>query len=212
MHVDACIGGYQAPFVEKLTGKPFPKWRISQVPGICSMSADIHKHAYSAKPCSTIFFKNKELQEYHWYHPADWPSGPYDTEAMLGSFTAGSVASAWAVMKFLGEEGYLELAQKTLDARKRYIEGINKIEGLKTWESDLCVLVFEAVDLDAMAVISGFFERKIPVLPIYQPMLIQFALDPVPAEVVDNFLKNLAEIVDGVRAGTITAEYLAKLF
>lgn len=176
------------------------------------MSADLHKHAYSAKPCSTIFFKNKELQEYHWFHPADWPSGPYDTEAMLGSTTAGSVASAWAVMKLLGEEGYLELAQKMLDARKRYIDGINNIKGLKTWDSDLCVLVFETGELDAVSVISGFFERGIPVLPIYQPMLIQLALDPVPAEVVDNFLRNLSEIVDGVRAGKITADFLAKLF
>jgi sphinganine-1-phosphate aldolase len=211
MHVDACIGGYQAPFVEKLTGNPFPKWRIGQVPGVSSMSADIHKHAYSAKPCSSIFFKNKDLQEFHWFHPSDWPSGPYDTEAMLGSFTAGSVASAWAVMKFLGEDGYLELAQKTLVARKRYVEGINSIKGLKAWDTDLSVLVFETGDIDAVSVISGFFERGIPILPIYQPMLIQLALDPVPVEVVDNFLKHLGEVVDGVKKGEITAEFLASV-
>ncbi len=211
MHVDACLGGYQAPFVEKLTGKPFPKWRIGQIPSISSMSADVHKHAYSAKPCSTIFFKNKELQEFHWIHPSDWPSGPYDTEAMLGSTSGGSVASAWAVMKLLGEEGYLELGQKSLDARKRYTEGINSIEGLKVWDNDLSVLVFETGDLDAVSVISGFFQRGMPVLPVYQPMLIQLTVDPVPLEVVDNFLKNLREVVEGVKKGEITGEFLATL-
>lgn len=211
MHVDACLGGYQSPFVEKATGEPFPMWRISEIPGVFSMSADIHKHAYSAKPCSSIFFKTKELQEYHWIHPADWPSGPYDTEAMLGSTTAGSIASAWAVMKLLGEEGYLELAKKTLAARERYIEGINSIPDLKTWDTDLSVMVVDTGEVDTVAIMSGLFERGLPVLPIYQPILFQFTLDPVPLEVVDNFIKNLAEVTEGVKAGKINSDFLLSM-
>jgi glutamate/tyrosine decarboxylase-like PLP-dependent enzyme len=206
MHVDACIGGYQAPFVEKL-GEKFPIWNID-TPGVHSLSADLHKHAYAAKPCSTIFFRNKELQEYHWFHPDDWPDGPYSTDAMLGSFPAGSIASAWAVMKFLGEDGYLELAKRTIDARARYIEGINSIEGLRCWDTDLSVIVFETGDLDMLSIMAGLFERSTYVLPVYSPMLIKVISDPVSDEVVDNFLKNLREVVEGVRAGEITPEYL----
>jgi glutamate/tyrosine decarboxylase-like PLP-dependent enzyme len=210
MHVDACIGGYQACFMERL-GCTFPAWRVGRVPGVSSMSADLHKHAYAAKPCSTIFFRDKELQAYHWYHPADWPSGPYQTEALMGSFPAGSVASAWAVMKFLGAKGYLELAQKTLAARARYMEGINSIDDMRCWDTDLSVLVLETGNLDTLAVMAGLFERQSFVFPIYQPMLIQFAMDPVPDEVVDVFLQNLREVAEGVRAGTITSEPLMKL-
>ena len=207
MHVDACIGGYQATFIEKL-GVEFPNWRIGRIPGVCSMSADLHKHAYAAKPCSTIFFRDKELQNYHWFHPADWPSGPYSTEALMGSFPAGSVASAWAVMKFLGEEGYVELARKTLEARSRYVEGINSVDGMRCWDTDLSVLVFETGDLDTLAIMSGLFERQAFVFPIYQPMLIQLAVDPVSSEVVDTFVRDLREVAQGVRAGEITSEPL----
>ena len=207
VHVDACIGGYQAAFVEKL-GTKFPKWRIGTMPGVCSMSADLHKHAYAAKPCSTIFFRDKKLQEYHWFHPADWPCGPYSTEALMGSFPAASVASAWTVMNFLGEGGYTELAQATLDARSRYVEGINAIEGLRCWDTDLSVLVFETGDLDTLAIMSGLFERQAFVFPIYQPMLIQLAVDPVSSEVIDCFLNDLREVAHGVREGKITSEPL----
>ena len=210
MHVDACIGGYQAAFIEKL-GVTFPKWRIGQIPGVCSMSADLHKHAYAAKPCSTIFFKDKELQKHHWYHPADWPSGPYSTEALMGSFPASSVASAWAVMNFLGEAGYMDLAQKTLDARTRYVEGINSVDGMRCWDTDLSVLVFETGDLDTLAVMAGLFERQSFVFPIFQPMMIQLAVDPVPPEVIDGFVENLREVAQGVREGTITSDPLMEL-
>ena len=210
MHSDACIGGYQATFIEKL-GVEFPKWRVGHVPGICSMSADLHKHAYAAKPCSTIFFRDKELQSYHWFHPADWPSGPYSTEALMGSFPAASVASAWAVMNCLGEDGYLELAKATIEARQRYVEGINSVEGMRCWDTDLSVLVFETGELDTLAVMAGLFERQAFVFPIYQPMLIQLAVDPVPDEVIDTFVRDLREVVAGVHAGEITSEPLMEL-
>jgi len=209
MHVDACIGGYQAAFLEKL-GVKFPNWRIGRIPGVCSMSADLHKHAYAAKPLSTIFFVDKDHQQYHWYHPADWPSGPYSTEALMGSFPASSVASAWAVMNYLGEEGYLELAKATLEARSRYVAGINSVDGMRCWNTDLSVLVFETGDLDTLAVMSGLFERQSFVFPIFQPMMIQLAVDPVPPEVIDTFVNNLREVAQGVRAGTITSEPLMK--
>jgi len=207
MHVDACIGGYQAAFIEKL-GVTFPVWRIGQVAGVSSMSADLHKHAYAAKPCSTIFFKNKDLQQYHWCHPADWPSGPYSTEALMGSFPASSVASAWAVMNYLGEEGYLELAQATLEARTRYVEGINSVDAMRCWDTDLSVLVFETGDLDTLAIMSGLFERQSFVFPIFQPMMIQLAVDPVPHKVIDTFVTHLHEVAEGVRKGSITSQAL----
>ena len=210
MHVDACLGGYQAPFVEKITGVEFPKWRVGQVPGITSMSADIHKHAYSAKPLSSIFFKDKEHQDHHWIHPSDWPDGHYDTEAMMGSFPAGSTASAWAVMKYLGEEGYLGLAKKALETRKRYTQGIEAIQGLKTLDSDLSVLLFttEEEELDTLAILAGLIQEKCYALPCYQPMAIKVALDPVSDAVIDMFLDTLNKVVAGVRSGEITSDFL----
>jgi len=98
-----------------------------------------------------------------------------------------------------------------LAARARYIEGINSVDGMRCWDTDLCVLVFETGNLDTLAVMAGLFERQSFVFPIYQPMLIQLAVDPVTSEVTDTFVRTLREVAQGVREGTITSEPLMKL-
>ena len=82
---------------------------------------------------------------------------------------------------------------------------------MRCWDTDLSVLVFETGELDTLAIMAGLFERQAFVFPIYQPMLIQLAVDPVPNEVIDTFVSDLREVAEGVRAGTITSEPLMKL-
>jgi hypothetical protein len=41
LHVDACFGGFMLPWMEKL-GHKIPTWDF-RVPGVTSISADIHK-------------------------------------------------------------------------------------------------------------------------------------------------------------------------
>ena len=58
---------------------------------------------------------------------------------------------------------------------------------------------------------EGLFEQQAFVFRIYQPMLIQLAIDPVPDEVIDTFVSELREVAAGVRADEITSEPLMKL-
>ncbi len=205
MHVDACLGGFLAPFIEK-AGRRLPA-RDFRVPGVRSISADLHKYGYACKPLSSISFRTEEWARYHDFTASDWPDGPYSTEAIMGSTTAGSVASAWAVMKFLGEDGYVELAKRCLEVRRRYIEGINSVDGVKCWETDLTPLVFQVPEgMDIFAVIGGLFERKVYCLPGFQPPLIKILVDPVTDEVVDRFVDSLREVVPLVERGEITIE------
>ncbi len=205
MHVDGCLGGFQSPFAAKL-GHLIPPWAFD-VPGVRSISADLHKHAYSAKPLSSITFRSSEWEAWHEITPSDWPDGPYTTESITGSTTAGPIASAWAVMKFLGEEGYLELAQRSLDVRQRYIDAIDEIDGVEVFPSDLCVLTIRTEPgLDLFAVLGGLFERKSYCLPSFQPPALKVVLDPVTDEVVDTFVKDLSEVIPLVRAGEITID------
>ena len=46
-HVDACVGGYFLPFTEKL-GYQLTPWDF-RVPGVTTISADLHKFGYTAK-------------------------------------------------------------------------------------------------------------------------------------------------------------------
>ncbi|PIZ25374.1 MAG: aspartate aminotransferase family protein, partial [Chloroflexi bacterium CG_4_10_14_0_8_um_filter_57_5] len=54
-HTDSCVGGFMLPFVRKL-GYPVPDFDFS-VPGVTSMSADLHKFGYAAKPASVILYR-----------------------------------------------------------------------------------------------------------------------------------------------------------
>ncbi len=209
MHSDCCLGGYLSPWVEKL-GYKLPPCDF-RVPGVCSISADLHKYGYSTKPCSTVLYKNEELHKYHQCDVEDWPCGTYHSEGILGSRPAGPIASAWAVMNYLGEEGYLSLAKRTMEVRQRYIDGINSIEDFKCWETDLSVIVFETGELDMLSVLSGIFQKGFVALPVFEPPLVQICPDPVDDDFVDRVLEMLKETRNGVRSGAITADFLFEL-
>ena len=209
MHSDCCLGGYLSPWVEKL-GYNLPPYDF-RVKGVCSISADLHKYGYSTKPCSTVLYRNEALHAFHSVDVDDWPCGTYHSEGILGSRPAGPVASAWAVMKFLGGKGYMDLAQRTMDVRKRYVDGINSIDGLTCWDTDLSVIVFETGELDMFSVLSGMFEQGFVALPVYEPLLIQICPDPVDDASVDHVIKKLREIAKGVKNGKITADFLINL-
>ena len=208
LHVDGCLGGFQSPFVEKL-GHPLPTWDF-RVPAVRSISADLHKHAYSTKPLSSVTFRDASCEQYLDCNPSDWPDGPYTTEAICGSTTAGPIASAWAVMKYLGEDGYLELAQRSLDVRNRYIEKVDAIDGVRCFPSDLCTLTIRPEKgLDLFAILGGLFERKSFCLPSFQPPALKVVLDPVTDEVVDTFVRDLEEVISLVREGSVTIDNIA---
>lgn len=205
MHVDGCLGGFQSPFAEKL-GHPLPTWDF-RVPGVRSISADLHKHAYSAKPLSSITFRSAEWEQYLDCTVSDWPDGPYSSEAICGTTTAGPIASAWAVMKFLGEEGYLNLMRRSLEVRERYLEKLAAVDGVEAFVSDMCVLTIRPEKgLDLFAIMGGLYERKSYCLPSFQPPALKVVLDPVTDEVVDTFVSDLAEVIALVRKGEITIE------
>ncbi len=193
MHADCCLGGYLSPFVEKLGYKIPP--HDFRVPGVHSISADLHKYGWAAKPISTVLYKNEDLQQYHYCNVDDWPSGMYHSEAILGSRSAGPVASAWAVMNYLGEDGYLKLAKCVMDNRAKYINGINSISELKCWKNDLCVIVFETGNLDLFALLGAMFAKKAYVFPIFEPRLIQICPDPVEDSQIDYFINTLRDAV-----------------
>ncbi len=208
LHVDGCLGGFQAPFAEKL-GHPIPVWDF-RVPGVRSISADLHKHAYSAKPLSSITYRDEALEKYLDCVPSDWPDGPYTTEAICGSTTAGPIASAWAVMKFLGEDGYTELTKRSLAVGARYQREVDRIDGVRCFPSDLCTLTIRPEKgLDLFAILGGLFERKSYCLPSFQPPALKVVLDPVTDEVVDTFVRDLAEVVALVKQGKVTIDAIA---
>ena len=94
------------------------------MPGVTSMSADLHKYGYAIKGASVVLHRPKTNLRYQVFAFADWPGGIYGTQAFLGTKPAAPIAAAWAVLQYLGEEGYLRLAKQTLDATAKLIAGV----------------------------------------------------------------------------------------
>ena len=156
-HVDACLGGYLLPFWAEL-GREVPPWDF-RVPGVTSMSADVHKYGYCFKGVSTVMYRDEDLYRRQIFMYDDWPGGLYASSSSAGTRPGAPIAGAWATMTHLGHDGYLRLARRVLEATTTFMDGVSSIEGLAvTSDPDMSVFEFGPdpdadvpVDIDAVA-------------------------------------------------------------
>ena len=129
LHVDACVGGFILPFMA-MNGEELPPWDY-RVPGVTSISADIHKYGYAAKGASTITYRNLDYLRYQMFAYENWPGGVFASSALLGTRPGGAYAAAWGVIQYFGKQGYRKLAEDTLEAVNRLKAGIRAIPELE---------------------------------------------------------------------------------
>jgi glutamate/tyrosine decarboxylase-like PLP-dependent enzyme len=198
-HVDACIGGMMLPFVRKL-GYPLPDFGF-QVPGVTSLSVDLHKYGYAAKGASVILYREKELRRHQFSAYTDWPGGVYASPTMTGTRPGGAIAAAWAIMNHLGQEGYLDMARTVMETTTRLREGIQKMRGLKVL-GDPCMSIFaigsDGPDIyeigDELALRGWFLDRQ------QLPASLHLTVTPAHAEVAGAFLDDLEQAVTAARS------------
>jgi len=128
LHVDACFGGFMLPWVEKL-GYSIPQFDF-RLPGVTSISADIHKYGYGTKGASVVLYRNEAYRRHQIFAYSQWPGGLFGSPSMSGTRPGGNIAAAWATLRALGEEGYMEMAAKLMVITKKMIDGVNLIDGL----------------------------------------------------------------------------------
>lgn len=122
LHVDACVGGFVLPWVERL-GHPLPRWDF-RVDGVTSISADVHKYGFAAKGASVVLYRSMDLLRHQFFVATDWPGGIYASPTMPGTRSGGAIAAAWAAMLAMGEEGYLDHTRRALEAARIVREGV----------------------------------------------------------------------------------------
>jgi glutamate/tyrosine decarboxylase-like PLP-dependent enzyme len=140
-HVDACIGGWVLPFLDDVP-EPFDL----SVPGVGSLSVDLHKYGYAPKGVSVLLTADPELRQGHWFATAGWPGYPVVNPTLAGTRPAGPMAAAWAVHRLLGRDGYRDLARATRAATVALAEGIGGIDGLRVVGAPVATLVAVARD------------------------------------------------------------------
>jgi sphinganine-1-phosphate aldolase len=204
LHVDACVGGILAPFVRRAE-YPVPPFDF-ELPGVTTISADLHKSGFAAKGASVLLFRDAQHQAYSRYDFEDWPTGLYSTLTFTGTRPGGAIAAAWAVMHYLGEEGYLRIARTVMQARERLIAGLDTIDGIHVWsDPELWAVAYGAVGYDIHAVAAAMTERGWAVGRVREPRGIHLMITPVHEPVIDAYLDDLRASVEQVKAGTGTA-------
>ncbi|MFF1634067.1 pyridoxal phosphate-dependent decarboxylase family protein [Leifsonia sp. NPDC058248] len=129
-HVDACIGGWILPFWRRGDGTPLPLWDF-RVPGVTSVSADLHKFGYAPKGASVLLQRGRDRQRAQYFATTSWPGYPVVNSTMLGSKSAGALAASWAIVQALGARGFAELAESCRRATSALTDIIEDIEGLR---------------------------------------------------------------------------------
>jgi sphinganine-1-phosphate aldolase len=214
-HVDACLGGFFLPFMERL-GETVPPWDF-RVPGVMSISADLHKYGYAARGASTVMYRDAAYRRHQFFAKVDWPGGLYGSPTMTGSRPGGAIAAAWAVLNYLGDDGYTGLARVVLDTTRAIQAGIRGTEGLRIiGNPDMSVFAFgsETLDIhtvgDALAP-SGWAPDRQPASPGV-PASLHLMVTPAHEPVVEQFVGDLREAVGRVVAGEIQPSRTAAMY
>jgi glutamate/tyrosine decarboxylase-like PLP-dependent enzyme len=204
-HVDACMGGMTLPFLERL-GERVPAWDF-RVPGVSSISVDLHKYGYTAKGASVILHRTRALRRYQTFQTDNWLGGFYASSGVLGTKSGGAIAAAWAVLQHLGEEGYLRLVRSARDTCLRIAEGIRALPGAELLaEPDATLLAFRFADADPFAVGDAlrkrgwYLDRQAP------PPSLHATVNAVHAGLAGDFLRDLAAAAGEVRGASARGE------
>jgi len=213
LHVDGCMGGFLLPYFRRL-GAPVPDFEFT-VPGVTSISMDLHKYAFAAKGASVILHRHKGLRKYQMYACSNWTGYTVINTTVQSTKSGGPLAAAWAVLHFIGDDGYLEIARQVLDATQRIARGVERIPGLRLLgEPDMNLLAFTSDEVSVFHVVDEMRERGWFV----QPQLgfesskenIHLSINPASVGWVDALLDDLATCVEKAR-GMASGDLKARL-
>jgi glutamate/tyrosine decarboxylase-like PLP-dependent enzyme len=210
-HVDACLGGFLLPFVERL-GRPVPPFDF-RVPGVTSLSADVHKYGYAAKGASLVLYRSRALRRHQWFAYGDWPGGLYGSPSMTGTRPGGAIAAAWAVMRYLGEAGYVDLARVTMETTDRLLRGVAETPGLRVLgRPDLSVFAFASDSVDVYVLGDAMEKRGWKLDRQQRPPCLHLMVTPAHAPVVDDFLADLRACTSELAATRPVPEGAAAMY
>ncbi|GGX76271.1 pyridoxal phosphate-dependent decarboxylase family protein [Streptomyces fructofermentans] len=206
-HVDACVGGWLLPWLAD-AGAEIPAFDLS-VPGVTSLSCDLHKFGYAPKGASVLLFRDEAMRLNAYYACAAWPGYTVVNSTIQSSKGAGPLAGAWATFQALGADGYRELGRAALSATRSLIAGVEAIDGLTVLGTPEATLVAIGADpddespLDLFALADetrarGFFLQ--PQLSLDGlPANLHLTLTGVSEQGVGELLATLRECVEAVR-------------
>lgn len=202
-HVDACVGGIHLSWMRRM-GYELPDFDFT-VPGVTSISSDLHKYAYAPKNISTVLYRNKDLRFHQYFSNRRNTCYALVNSAVLSTKSGGPYAAAWALMNYLGESGYQKIVKKVQDATLKFVNGINAIDGLRVLGSpDMCMFSFTSDGFNVFEVADRVRAKGFYMQPQFThgqtPANLHISLEWGCADSVDAALDVLREAVSEVQA------------
>lgn len=202
LHVDACLGGFFLPWLERLDAGALAPFDF-RVPGVTSISADVHKYGYAAKGASTLIYRSLDYFRDQIFAEVDWSGGVYGGATMAGTRPGGAIAAAWASLHALGQQGYVDNARAVMEVTRRFMAGVEAIPELEVLgRPPMSVFAYGAKErkVNMYAVADQLEARGWHVDRLQRPESIHLIVNPGHAAIVDAYLADLREAVAHVKA------------
>ncbi|KAK1553069.1 hypothetical protein Q3G72_028290 [Acer saccharum] len=199
LHVDLCLGGFVLPFARTL-GYPIPPFDFC-VPGVTSISVDVHKYGLAPKGTSVVLYRNHDIRKHQFVAVTEWSGGLYVSPTIAGSRPGGLIAGAWAAMMSLGQEGYLEYTKAIMEVSKSLQKGIKEIPELFIiGRPDMTIVAFGSDAFDIFEVNDIMSSKGWHLNALQRPNSLHICVTLQHVPVVDDFLRDLKESVETVKA------------
>ncbi len=207
LHVDACIGGWVLPWMDDVE-----PWDFA-VPGVTSVSVDLHKYAYTPKGVSLLLHAHPNHRRSQLYASAEWPGYTMLNSTVQSTKSGGPLAAAWAVVRLLGSDGYARLVEQTVGGTRALADGVAAIEHLHVVvppeTSLVCVGTDDALDvftLSDLMLDRGWFVQPQMSWGAEQPTL-HLTMCAATAPQVPELLRDLAEATaEAVAVGPVEVD------
>lgn len=208
-HVDACMGGVTLTYMER-EGCPLPLWDF-RVPGVTSVSIDLHKYGYTSKGAGLLLHASKKLRADQTFVTDNWLGGLYGSSGILGTKSGGPIASAYAVMHYLGDNGYARATMSARNSAMKIAEHITHNDALYLRAvPDTTLLAFGAADevaLDINMVANSLYGRGWYVDRQGPPPSLHMTVCAVHEHVIGEFLPDLDAAVADMIASNATPSH-----
>ncbi|MHA1370001.1 MAG: tyrosine decarboxylase MfnA [Promethearchaeota archaeon] len=125
-HVDAAFGGFVLPFLKDL-GHDVPKFDFS-VPAVYSMTSDPHKMGMNLIPSGSFILRKEYHKKSLGFDIPYLAGGSFRHFNIVGTRPGNVVISCWALMKYLGREGYKKIVKTCWENTLYFCEKIGELD------------------------------------------------------------------------------------
>ncbi|MDK2826164.1 MAG: tyrosine decarboxylase / aspartate 1-decarboxylase [Methanolobus sp.] len=190
LHVDAAFGGFVLPFMKKSYEFDF------KLPGVTSIAIDPHKMGLSTIPSGVLLFRDFHQLE---SLKADTPYLTVSTQYTLtGTRSGAAVAATYAVMNFLGKEGYRKTVSRCMELTHYLLEKLKDMDVYPLIEPVMNVVALEVPKCDLVrSRLAKEFNWQVSITQ--NPHGLRLVIMPhVSYEMIDSFVADLKKILDSL--------------